>query len=251
MARKRRHQKYTQNLERSFQRSFTRLQSGDLSAGHDIERFKTLLQQLDKGNIRGQHIRCTAVLMDEGETSSKFFSASEKRQSGSHHFQELYAPDGSLATSPGQLLSVVIKTYYSNFYQKEEICPSAVERLLSTVDLKLSDDDRAICEGQLKMNECCAPMQQSKSGKSPGMDGLPLESFPVGERFLSFVEQLRIYETSTYTKFWRRYSRPVAAVRKRLERPLSDQIKYYEITYSCIHGRRKFIARGDGKRCTS
>ena len=27
------------------------------------------------------------------------------------------------------------------------------------------------------MNECFAPMQQSKSGKSPGMDGLPLEFY--------------------------------------------------------------------------
>ena len=47
VARKRRHQKHRQNLDRSLQRSFTRLQSGDLSAGQDIERFKTLLQRLD------------------------------------------------------------------------------------------------------------------------------------------------------------------------------------------------------------
>ena len=64
VARKRRHQKHRQNLDRSLQRSFTRLQSWDLSAGQDIERFKTLLQQLDKENIRGQHTRCRAVWMD-------------------------------------------------------------------------------------------------------------------------------------------------------------------------------------------
>ena len=28
------------------------------------------------------------------------------------------------------------------------------------------------------------------------------------------------------------------------------QIKYYELTYSCIHGGREFQAKGDGKRAT-
>ena len=46
-----------------------------------------------------------------------------------------------------------------------------------TMDVKLSDDDRAIYEGPLQMNECFAAMQQSKSGKSPGMDGFPLDFY--------------------------------------------------------------------------
>ena len=78
--------------------------------------------------------------------------------------------------------------------------------------------------------------------------------FSVGKRFNSFAdlqERLSVYESSTYTELWRRDSRSVEAARKRINRPFSDAIIYYEMTYSCIHGGKKFAARGEGKRSTS
>lgn len=76
-------------------------------------------------------------------------------------------------------------------------------------------------------------------------------SFSVGERFRSFdelEEMLKRYEESTFTKFWKRDSRTVEAARRRMDRPLADCIKDYEVSYRCIHGGRKFKARGEGKR---
>ena len=78
-------------------------------------------------------------------------------------------------------------------------------------------------------------------------------SFSVGERFQSpgeLEEKLRKYELTTYTKFWKNDCRTVEAARRRINRPLTDCIAYYEVTYSCIHGGRKFKARGEGKRAT-
>ena len=78
-------------------------------------------------------------------------------------------------------------------------------------------------------------------------------SFSVGGRFRSFGEledKLKRYEGSTFTKFWKRDCRTVEAARRRMDRPLADCIKHYEVTYRCIHGERKFKARGEGKRAT-
>ena len=78
-------------------------------------------------------------------------------------------------------------------------------------------------------------------------------SFSLGERFRSFGEledKLKRYEKSTFTKFWKRDCRTVEAARRRMDRPLADCITYYEVTYRCIHGGRKFKARGEGKRAT-
>ena len=72
-------------------------------------------------------------------------------------------------------------------------------------------------------------------------------SFSLGERFRSIGEledKLKQYEESTFTKFWKRDCRTVEAARRRMDRPLSDSITYYEVTYSCIHGRRQFKERG-------
>ena len=81
----------------------------------------------------------------------------------------------------------------------------------------------------------------------------PDVSFSLGERFQSFAEleeKLKRYEALTFTKFWKRDSRTVEAARRRMNRPLADCIVYYEVTYRCIHGGRKFKARGKGKRAT-
>ena len=88
------------------------------------------------------------------------------------------------------------------------------------------------------------------------MAGSPTDSafFSVGKIFKSFAdlqERLSAYESSTYTKLWRRDSRSVETARKRINRSLSEAITYYEVTYGCIHGGKKFTARGEGKRSTS
>ena len=78
-------------------------------------------------------------------------------------------------------------------------------------------------------------------------------TFQLGELFKTFEElecKLKLYENATLTKFWMRDCRTVNAARKRTTRPLSDFIKYYQVSYRCIHGGRKFVPKGEGKRST-
>lgn len=77
--------------------------------------------------------------------------------------------------------------------------------------------------------------------------------FKVGLRFTTYEElseKINEYEKANMVKLWKRDSRTVESVKKRLDRPLCPNIKFYNITYSCIHGGRKFKARGEGKRAT-
>ena len=79
-------------------------------------------------------------------------------------------------------------------------------------------------------------------------------TFCIGERFSSYKdlkEKIRRFEESNCCQLWKRDSRTVTAARKRLTRHLADEIKYYELTVGCIHGGRKFEARGEGKRASS
>ena len=70
-------------------------------------------------------------------------------------------------------------------------------------------------------------------------------------KFEDLEQHLKFYEEQQFVKFWRTDSRTIKAAQKRLNNPFRDQLKYYEITYSCIHGGRKFKARGEGKRCST
>ena len=79
-------------------------------------------------------------------------------------------------------------------------------------------------------------------------------SFFVGQQFQSFEDlqsHIKLYESQHFVQFWCRDSRTVQAAQKRVNRPLSEKIKYYQLTYGCIHGGKKFKARGEGKRVTS
>ena len=78
-------------------------------------------------------------------------------------------------------------------------------------------------------------------------------SFHVGESFQSFQQlevEVKRFEKATSTKLWIRDSRTIESARKRTKRHLSDSLKYYQVSYRCIHGGRKFKARGDGNRFT-
>ena len=75
-------------------------------------------------------------------------------------------------------------------------------------------------------------------------------TFQIGDRFNSFEElecKLKLYENATSTKIWMRDCRTVNAARKRTTRPLSDFIKYYQVSYRCIHGGKKICAKGRRK----
>ena len=69
--------------------------------------------------------------------------------------------------------------------------------------------------------------------------------------FQSLEKKKSSYETENFVKLWKRDSRSIGATQGRVKRKLREEIKYYEITYACIHGGKKFKPRGKGARQTS
>ena len=79
-------------------------------------------------------------------------------------------------------------------------------------------------------------------------------SFCVGE-FKSYQHlevKIQQYEQQHFVKLWKRDCRTIQAAQRHVNRALSEHIniKYYEVTFCCIHGGKKFKARGEGK-CSS
>ena len=78
-------------------------------------------------------------------------------------------------------------------------------------------------------------------------------TFSVNDVFNSFEEldkKIKQYEGKKVVQLWKRNSRTIEAARKRIDRHLDKRIKYYELTYSCVHGGRKFRPKGEGRRAT-
>lgn len=79
-------------------------------------------------------------------------------------------------------------------------------------------------------------------------------SFTIGEIFNSveeFEKKMEAYKKQAFVEFYRRDSRTIAAARKRVDRPLKAELKYFDLKYCCVHGGRAFKPRGKGSRSTS
>ena len=79
-------------------------------------------------------------------------------------------------------------------------------------------------------------------------------TFQVNDQFRSFeslTNKTLLYEKERFVKLWVRNSRSIETAKRRVKRYLSDDIRYYELTYSCIHGGKQFKPRGKGEIQTS
>ena len=79
-------------------------------------------------------------------------------------------------------------------------------------------------------------------------------TFTVGELFESYDQlekKLEEYKQKEFVQFWKRDTRTIEAARKRLDKPLKTDLKYYEVKFCCIHGGQAFKPKGKGRRNTS
>lgn len=117
------------------------------------------------------------------------------------------------------------------------------------------EESRSVRSNRESSSDCCdnfCPLQLNSSQANLPSE-LPREpksvSFYVGQQFSKFkdLEQhLKLYEEQQFIKFRRRDSRTIEVAQKRVNKPIKNQLKYYQITYCCIHGGKKFKARGEG-----
>lgn len=111
-----------------------------------------------------------------------------------------------------------------------------------------------VAMAELERERSSTVEQEENGGSSASVASEGEISFALGESFRTYEElesKVKLYEQKHYVQLWKRDTRTVQAAQKRLNRPLSDRIKYYEVKYSCIHGGKSFKARGEGKRSTS
>lgn len=200
----RRHKKRTKHrrkIEISLRKADLRIQKGDLSSIRDVNKYKSLLNQLDREEIHGSHIRSRMTWLERGETSQKFSISTERRQAGKHQFRQLKTLAETMATTSDQLLSTV-REFYGELYKQETTSPTAIRHILSNINTTLNEDDRQSCEGPLSLEELTASMRQLKTGKAPGLDGIPVEFYSsfwncLMEDFAQMASEVRTSESLT------------------------------------------------------
>lgn len=169
---KQKEKEMTDNLEREEER---------LERDPNLDRSKLLqlqseLENLEKEKCMGAIIRSKAKYVVEGEKSTKFFLNLEKKKQRGNFIAELENEKGEKISDLVGILEEVQK-FYMKLFDKESINEECVDRLLSAVDVQLSDDDKQICDADITVEEIKVAIDQAKKYKSPGSDGLTNEFY--------------------------------------------------------------------------
>lgn len=150
--------------------------SGDGAASSSLKEVLEGIKLLDRSEASGLRVRSRIQVAEEDEQSSKFFFKSIQDQRKRSLITSLFSSADSLETESDRILET-FSVFYKTLFSREETDPLIQGQFLSNLEKQLDPLDRASCEGPLSVEECFTALKGMARGKTPGLDGLPMEFY--------------------------------------------------------------------------
>ena len=142
------------------------------------DELNTFLDEKSKGAM----IRSRCRWYEDGERSSKYFLTLEKRNFNNKTLDRLEKGNGEIITNPNEISKEQFK-FYQNLYtakNTEVFDGSEIDSFLGGLTVpKLSEEIKLLWEVDISEHEIYTAIKSTESGKSPGLDGLPIEFYKV------------------------------------------------------------------------
>lgn len=119
--------------------------------------------------------------MIEGEKCTRFFLGLEKSKQKRNYLEQV---EGKQGEKIRDRIAERVEEYYRDLFRKEEVDEESMKSVLEKVGVRVSEDDREMCEGNIGMREIEAAIAGLGRNKSPGIDGI------TGEFYIEFKEEL-------------------------------------------------------------
>ena len=133
---------------------------------------------MKKSITNGIILRSKAQWYGEGEKASKYFLSLEKNRKVKTCIRKLKSDLHGEIVDP-QLILPELKLFYKNLYKKTSVKTEkeCLDLGKYSNTLRLSPEEKGLCEGKLTLQECWDALSSMKNGKSPGNDGLTKEFY--------------------------------------------------------------------------
>jgi len=164
------------NLRRQFNIELDLLEN---DKNKDITNYILIKKQLDQIEInkcRGAIIRSKARYLADGEKSTAFFLAQEKRNQIKSTINELIRYDGEKVTDITSILET-IQSFYSRLFTSENIPEHKINEVVGVIQSSLSQDDTLCCDAPITEEEIQHAIDTLNQHKSPGNDGISAEFY--------------------------------------------------------------------------
>ena len=152
------------------------LVQGDLSVRSEITSLEAQLAALTRAEIEGVKLRSRTRWLEEGEKPTRFFFKLKQERAEKHRVSAMLDSNGNEVTARVDLEKVHVD-FYRKLFACEEVDPVCQQHLFSQLDLKLSPEESASCDGLVSLEELTTSVKSLSLNKSPGPDGFTLEFY--------------------------------------------------------------------------
>lgn len=178
-------------LKRKWYKEVKEIESG----GGDIEKIILLEEELKKIELdkcKGAMVRSRAKHIIEGERSTKYFYNLEKTRQSADMIRYIKGDNGEIYKGSDKVIKEV-HSFYRDLFTQRGVNEEDERFLLNKIKIKVSEEDKKMCDGIITEKEIESAIMQLSNGKSPGTDGLTSEFYKVFKDVLCPV-LFRIYE---------------------------------------------------------
>ena len=113
-------------------------------------------------------------IVEEKEWDISYLNRIYRTRVNENNIYELKNEEGELKEGISEIIGI-IKRYYRKLFKKEQTSPSAQERLLRNINVKLSEERKEKLDAPLTEEELGKSKKKLPNGKSPGVNGITKE----------------------------------------------------------------------------
>ena len=146
------------------------------------------LKLLEQGEIEGYKLRIKFLpTFEKDEPDIEFLSKVEDRKKAQETISQLAEkPNGQIFTNRNDIMRISTD-FYKSLYTPNRVDTVKQDRLLRNVKTKLSHDNQRILDAMLSIDELKNAVFGLNTGKSPGLDGIPIEFY---QQFWEYIKHL-------------------------------------------------------------
>ena len=176
----------------------TDLKELEIDAERELDR---LLEEREDNNVKKiqleKKIQMLHQVQDDDRPTKSFFKKIEARHTKEEIFalmEETINKDTGEKTATEKRdqkdLEKIASDFYKELWSKRRISRRTLTELIANIRRKINDAAKMDCDKEIKKEEVIAAVKQMRKGKSPGIDGIPVEFYQKFDYVMDWLHEL-------------------------------------------------------------
>ena len=191
---------------------------------------KQKLKEIEQIEIEGYKRRVRYLgTYDKGEPDIAFYSKLEEKNISKEAIGQLAEDkDGTIYTDNKNIIKISTK-YFTDLYTPNRVNVKTQNRLLRNIKNKLTPEQKQQLDAPINQEEIKKAVFQMQTGKSPGLDGIPIEFYQeywdnIKEHYMRYINKVKIVAFSK-----NKNTSVIKLIYKKLQTNIFDKCRYKNI----------------------